>query len=277
MSFQDECRRLLCANGALRTSTGCKLFTTTWYKYGYIIHVLLTPVSDDLLPKVAFEAISEKKKRNVKKWFDSKGIPVDNLVMYAEMVNKQNISYMRHLNIILGSERYPIAANETLKTIESAMLKQWSITVNKKIYLYHVNFDKYETYIQNGNIQRWNFFASQLTVALPEDILPKVYELVFSYAKIINFHINKLYFYEQVDLLDGEWIGDYQGLWLNLTGRENETFLGDAEFNSELGPDGKWNIQICVDDFINSGPAAKSLADRLVSRLYFIVFITNKI
>ena len=52
-----------------------------------------------------------------------------------------------------------------------------------------------------------------------------------------------------------EWIVEYQGLWLNLTGRENETFLGDAEFDSELEPDGKWNIQICVDDFINSGPA----------------------
>ena len=84
-----------------------------------------------------------------------------------------------------------------------------------------------------------------------------------------------MYFCDKVNLVHGEWISGYQGIWLNLTGRENETFLGDAEFNSDSGHDGEWNIQICVDDFINQGPTAKSSADRLLFRLYFIVLITT--
>ena len=250
------------------------MFATTWYKSGFLLHLVLTPVSDNDLPsKTAFEALSPKKKRNVKKWLDTKGIPVDSFDMRAEMVNKQNISYMRRLNILTGSPQYPVKASETINIIESAMQKQWSINLNKKLYFYKVNFDKYELYIQNGYKPRTLMLAPNSTVNIIEGILPKLYTSVFSDTKMIHFFINKMYFCEKVNLVHGEWISGYQGIWLNLTGRENETFLGDAEFNYDLGPDGEWNIQICVDDFINPGPAAKSLADRLVSRLYFIVLI----
>ena len=63
------------------------------------------------------------------------------------------------------------------------------------------------------------------------------------------FFITNMYFCEQVELLPGEWIPDYQGIRLNVMGKGNDAYLGDAEINYRQKTDGTWQVHICVEDF----------------------------
>ena len=70
---------------------------------------------------------------------------------------------------------------------------------------------------------------------------------------------NKTFFCETVELLHEEWVGSYQGIWLNLTGSGNDSFLGDAEIYVERDENDNWEVQICVQDFLSSFEATTSL------------------
>ena len=262
---------MICPNGHIRTPDGCRLFATTWYKSGFLLHVLLTPSSDVLLPKAAFDALPEPKKRKFNKWLDVKEIPVNSIKLCAELVSKQNISYMRRLNILLGFQKFPIEAQEILKIVESALAKQWSINIDKETYNYNVALDKYLNFIDDGTKQRRTILHPSGIKSSVEKTMRKTYVAVYKNIKMISFYITKMYFCKQVDLFPGEWIVDFQGLRLNLTGLGDEKFLGDGEFNYRMTQDKQWKIQICVDDFKNPRHTTNSPAEKIVSSLFIIL------
>ena len=259
---------MLCPNGHIRTPDGCSLFATTWYKSGFLLHVLLTPSSDVLLPKATFDALPENKKRKFNKWLDVKGIPVNSIQLFAELVSKQNISYVRRLNILLGFYKFPIEAQEILKIVESALAKQWSINIDKETYIYNVALDKYLNFIEEGTQQRRTILHPSGNKSSVEKTMRKTYVAVYLNFKMISFFITKMYFCQQVDLFPGEWIVDFQGLRLNLTRLGDEKFLGDGEFNYRMTQDKEWKIQICVDDFKNPRYTTNSSAEIIASSLF---------
>ena len=234
------------------------------------MHVILKPVLN-LLPLAAFEALPNDRKYNVKSWLKSNRFKVDSIEIHAETVIKQNVTYLGSLNTILGTTMYPLEASKLLKTVKSAMSKSWEIDIGGKKYEYMVQFDKYLTFIQNGQIKRKDIFGRMKT-ELEENFLPNIYDhYLFDFVKLIFFYINELYFCEQVDLLPDEWIADYQGIRLNLSGTGDGKFLGDAQFNYQLGADGEWKVQICVDEFV----AKSGAAIRFISRYFSTVLIMN--
>ena len=262
---------MLCPNGHIRTPDGCSLFATTWYKSGFLLYVLLTPSSDVLLPKAAFDALPETKKRKFNKWLDVKEIPVNSIKLCAELVSKQNISYMRRLNILLGFQKFPIEAQEILKIVESALAKQWSINIDKETYNYNVALDKYLNFIDDGTKQRRTILHPSGNKSSVEKTMRKTSVAVYKNIKMISFYITKMYFCKQVDLFPGEWIVDFQGLRLNLTGLGDERFLGDGEFNYRMTQDKEWKIQICVDDFKNPRYTTNSSAEIMAPSLFMIL------
>ena len=183
----------------------------------------------------------------MKQWLDSKRIQVDSIVMSAELEAIQNVSYIRGLNMIIGQKvNTPLDSADLLETVQSSLKMRWRIKVDDNKYYFDVKFDKYLYFVQDGLSRRVHL----LNKVNFSSIQPKRYDDIYVNRKPIPpLYITQMFFCELVTLLSDEWIPDYQGLWLNLTGTGNGTFLGDAEFNLRKTADGTWQVQICVEDF----------------------------
>ena len=172
---------------------------------------------------------------------------MDSIDVSAELEDKHNVSYIRSLNMIIGEKiNTPLDSANLLETVKGSLKRRWRITQDGKKYYFAVQFDQYLYFIQNGRMRRTHVLAkTNLSV-----LQPKRYEYIYENKKMIPpFYITKLFFCEQVTLMSEEWIPDYQGLRLNLTGTGNGSFLGDAEFNLRYKSDGTWQVKICLEDF----------------------------
>ena len=240
MLFQDECREMLCQNGAIKTPDGCKQFTINWDNARYILSVLLTPLNK-WIPLQQFANLRGNFNQNYKKTFKSNGIPLDTFKLYINATEKGNVSFVETLHLILGDKHFSGKMKEVLDLIRSAMSKTWNIRLDK-LYVFDAAFGKtlhiygieYETYIDNQPN------ASSKTQQL-------VYFKEFQRSYKSGLYLNKLYFCKQVELLPGEWIKlDRDEVQLNLT-EGNGKILGDAEY-IYTGDDLE-RMRICVDDF----------------------------
>ena len=172
---------------------------------------------------------------------------MDSIELSAELEDKHNVSYIQSLNMIIGEKMStPLDSANLLESVRSSLVTQWRIKVDGKKYYFSVQFDRYLYFVQDGRMKRTHILEITNLSALQ----PKRYENIYEDRKpILPFYITKLFFCEQVTLLSEEWIPDYQGLRLNLTGTGNGSFLGDAEFNLRYKSDGTWQVQICLEDF----------------------------
>ena len=276
--FQDECRQLICPYGAIRTPDGCKLFAKTWFVPGYEIHVIITPVSEHKIPLEEFNKVTEREP-NMNNWLDTKGLDINHLIMYAEEAVQDNITLLGVMNIRLGSDKFPLNAQKLLKAIEKSISRQWVITLDKTVYTYEVEFDIYKKFVQNGNDyrKRWAGTDPQLSSgSISESYkLPKVYTSVLFHTKIIGLQISKMYFCEKVELFEIEWSGAYSGVWLNLTGSGNDTFLGDGEFSYEDDFYGTKvvKVEICADDFLAQFGSRMNAANLCGYTRYLFLFL----
>ena len=272
---QNTCRVISCPNGAIRTSHGCTLYAKAWYKQGYLVHLIMTPTSDNYIRLDAFRRVIDGREPKMKQWLDSKGIKVDSIRVYADLMVVHNVSYMRTLNVIVGEEaKHSLIPADVLKTIQSSLNERWRIKVDDLKYYFNVAFDIYGYYVQNGNFLRVNRLNPvDKTESTP---LPKVYDYIYEYVQPIPpFYITKMFFCEQVTLLPEEWRSDYQGIWLNLTGTGNGSYLGDAEFNLHRKADGTWQVQICVEDFKSElAKIATSVANLIRHRISCLVLLS---
>ena len=208
----------------------------------------------------------------MKQWLDSKRIQVDSIVMSAELEAIQNVSYIRGLNMIIGQKvNTPLDSADLLETVQSSLKMRWRIKVDDKKYFFDVKFDKYLYFVQDGLSRRVHL----LNKVNFSSIQPKRYDTIYVNRKPIPpLYITQMFFCELVTLLSDEWIPDYQGLWLNLTGTGNGTFLGDAEFNLRKTADSTWQVQICVEDFKSElANTVKSFANILSQRKSCLLFL----
>ena len=270
-----ECRPLICPNGAIRTPDGCKLFTKTWFLRGYEIHVILTPETGKSIPLAEFHNTTEGV-QNINDWLDTKGLDIDSLIMYAEdATGADNLTSIGVINMRLGSDMYPINAQKLLKAIRKSMSKQWIITIDKNEYTYNVAFDIYDSYIQTGMKRRRRWFPTESLTLTEPFVLPKVYTFVFANAKLVQLKISKMYFCEKIELHEKEWVAAYSGIWLNLTGSGNDSFLGIGEFSHEISIDGATvvKMEICADDFLAQFGSSKNKAHSFGYKIYQILFL----
>ena len=273
--FQEECRQLICPNGAIRTPGGCKLFAKTLYVPGFEIHVIMTPVSEQSIPLAEFSELIDSVPE-IDDWLDTNGLHINHLIMYAEEETaNDNTTFLGVLNMILGSNKYPLNVQQVLKAIEKALSKVWVITLDKTVYTYKVQFDKYETFVQTGSNARKKWFGRSSAPEPEPFMLPKVYTPVLYETKVVGPTINKLYFCEKVKLLEKEWSGAYDGLWLNVTGSGNGTFLGDGEFVYEKDFFGTNDakVEICADDFLSQFVSPKNTAHSFGYNTYLFWFL----
>ena len=101
----------------------------------------MTPVSELSIPLTEFNKLTERV-HNINNWLDTKGLDINHLIMYAEETEVDNITLLGVMNMRLGSDKYPLNAQKMLKTIETLVSKEWTITLNKIVYPYKVQFDK---------------------------------------------------------------------------------------------------------------------------------------
>ena len=242
---------------------------------GYEIHVILTPAIGKFIPLVEFHKATERV-QNINDWLDTKGLDINSLIMYAEdATGADNLTSIGVINMRLGSDQYPINAQKLLKSIENSMSKQWIITIDKTEYTYNVAFDIYDSYIQNGINYRRRWFKTNLLALTEPFILPKVYTMVTVYQKLVQLKISKMYFCEKIELHEMEWVAAYSGIWLNLTGSGNDSFLGNGEFSHEIGIDGASvvKMEICVDDFLAQFGSSKNKAHSFGYTMYQILVL----
>ena len=275
--FQEDCRDLICPNGAIRTPDGCKLFAKTWHVSGYEIHVIMTPVSELFIPLTEFNNLTERV-HNINDWLDTKGLDINHLIMYAEETEMDNKTLLGAMNMRLGSDKYPLNAQEMLKTIETSVSKEWSITLNKIVYPYKVQFDKYETFVQTGSVNKDKWYGedpSPSSAMAESFMLPKVYTLVLYIRRMTGLNINKMFYCEKIELLENEWSGAFDGIWLNVTGSGNDTFFGDGEFFYEKDVFGTKvvTVQICLDDFMSQFVSDKNTAPSLDHSIYVFLYL----
>ena len=271
-NFQEVCRQLLCPNGAIRAPNGCKLFAKTWYVSGYEIHVIMTPTSERLIPLTEFNEHTQNEE-NTNDWLDTKGLDINHMIMYAEETVVNNITFLKRINMKLGSNMYPLNAPQLLKAIERSLSTQWVITINESAYTYTIGFDKYETLVENGKVARMGWVGTNSDTSHEPFLLPKIYTMILSRAKLVGLHINNMYFCEKIELQEEEWIGGFSGIWLNVTGDGNDTFLGDAEYSDEQDLNGI-RIQICADDFLSQFVSKVSRAHLLRYTTCLVIFLT---
>ena len=124
------------------------MYAQTWYAHGYQLHVLLTPKLGQFVPVAEFKKLESE--WNINAWLDTKGFKINHIIVHAELVTINNITYMREINLLLGKDIYPLNAPTLLQSIKMSLTRQWVITVNKTKYLYTAQFEKYVSYIQNG-------------------------------------------------------------------------------------------------------------------------------
>ena len=248
------------------------MYTNVWFKKGFLIHIILPPVSDHYIPLDTFKhAIVEDEKAILSQWLDSKGFRIDSIRIDAELVTVLDATYMRSLNMIIGQVKYPLYSSKVLNTVKRTLETKWVILVNGTKYYYNLELDKYAYYIQNGVLSRNALFENGSENSPQPLPLPMFYEPIYHFEKVMPvFFITKMYFCEQVELLPEEWIPDYQGIRLNVTGKGNDAYLGDAEINYRQKTDGTWQVHICVEDFksqfssteVNSGkPLGRNISN----------------
>ena len=275
--FQEVCRQLLCPNGAIRTPQGCKLFAKIWYVSGYQIHVTMTPTSERLIPLPEFNEHTQNE-QDIDDWLDTNGLKVNHILMWAEETEVNNVTFLKRMNVKLGSSIYPLNAPKLLKAIDKSLSRQWKITLNESVYTYVVRFDKYITFVQTGDGTRKKWIGTDTRLLTDRShepfVLPKVYTLILAQTKLIGFEIYKLYFCEKIELYEEEWTGGFSGLWLNLTGSGNDTFLGDGEYLFEQNGSKDIRIQICADDFLSQFASKVNSAQLFLYTPYLVYYLT---
>ena len=225
------------------------MYASNWFHRGYRIHVEMRPKSKDLPTLDSLHNLSKKQMRNVARWFDTKGIPVEHFQLYVESVNVSHSLYVNRLNVFLGEEEEKLNATDTLRLIKNSMSRNWKLVLNGKRYFYGVRFDKYKTFVPDGIKRRALKFG--VTGILEKTTPKKIYDFQrnLSQDKFIEFSINKMFFCEQVELSDTEWVGLAEEIQLNITGNGTEKVLGDAEYGFSVDRDGNTKARICVEDF----------------------------
>ena len=242
----------------------------------------MSPFSKERLPLSAFNNLTPKQKRNIKSWFDSKGILLDFFKLYTEIVKINNISYTGKLNLIAGREETIINASKTLSTIRLALSQRWEIRLNGKKFLYDVKLDNFSSFVFDGTQRRGSpslFNKTDLSNAEAESVPPpQRYHLVVDRISPRNndFFITQMFLCKQVKLLPEEWVGLWrEEIQLNLAGNGSGKILGDGQFSVFESQDRKLGVSICVEDFnplycYRGGTAAGS---RISFCIYWIVFM----
>ena len=241
----------------MRTKKGCELFISKWHTPGYKVRVALTPVGNELIKLSAFTRLTKRQTRNCSLWMDSSGIPLEHFILHVKTLERNNVSYAKHLDLETGSKSGPVEAKKTLDLVRSALPKTWKIHLDKTTYFYQARFhrlrflDPTSDFVEYSDFIKGHEPNSEKRMVWFEDLF-RMYEGHFS--------INKLHYCEQVQLYPGEWTSVLykQGaatieleIKLNLTGSNDEKILGYGEYNilrSRADDDNK-KIRICVQDF----------------------------
>ena len=244
---------------------------------GYEIHVIMTPVSELSIPLTEFNQLTERV-HNINDWLDTKGLDINHLIMYAEETEVDNITLLGVMNMRLGSDKYPLNAQKMLKTIEKSVSKEWTITLNKVVYPYKVQFDKYETFVQTGSDYKDKWYGedpSPSSARVESFLLPKVYTLVLFIQRMTGLNINKMFYCKKIELFENEWSGAFEGIWLNVTGSGNDTFFRDGEFFYEKDVFGTKDarVQICADDFMSQFVSDKNTAHSFGHSIYVFLYL----
>ena len=224
----------------------------------------MTPASGHSIPLAEFNKVTERE-HNINDWLDTKGLDINHLVLYAEQTEVDNITMLGAMNVRLGSDKYPLNAQKLIKTIEKSLSTEWAITIDNAVYTYKVQFDKYKWFVQTGTEYRNEWYGNDPlpSSAMAESfMLPKVYTLVLYIRGMAGLIISKMFYCEKIELHEEEWSGAFGGIWLNLTGSGNDTFIGDGEFFYEednFGTNGM-TVQICADDFLSQFASTKNTA-----------------
>lgn len=228
----------------MRRDDDCDVFVQAWQTNGYKVHVILTPLNeDDLIPLSAFANLRDNQKRNRKLWFDSAGIPLDQFVFYASVVEKENVSFAKTLDVIIGNRRGPVLVKPVLDLVDSAMKKTWKIRLDKT-YEFTATFSRYA---QRDFSKSYTNYDNYLKDP-PENLLVS-FGMSFGYIGAVP--ITKTLFCEQVELKRHEWeINNLDNVVLNLTTEEEGTKeLASGEFHRLFLDHGEEVVRICVDDF----------------------------
>ena len=249
----------------------------------------MTPTMDDLLPMSLLQSMARDKSKRLDSWFQSRGIPLEYFHLYAEAITNKNSSFARKIIARVGKINAPVMIDNVLNKIQKALSEEWQIMSHDQVYSYSVNIDKFKTYVIDGLHERFNEvdeIERQEEVSSEQVVKEKIYEeIIFRkehkafYASPL-IHLTKMNFCEKVHLERSEWIGLYQEIRLNLTGSNDESVLGDSEYNIYSDDQGKAAVAICVNDFNplysnkmspNIGSANRSISKSVacVYTLYF--------
>lgn len=202
-----------------------------------------------MIPVTTLWDVARIQQRNRKLWFDSAGIPIDNFALHANLVEQNNVSYVKRLVVMLGSRHGPINANETLHVIALAMSRNWALRLEKnKVYMYQAVFAKYKkiSIPQSYSYRKLEDYQRRQNSSQEENLWLEIMNLLYFGA----LSINKLYFCEQVELTPGEWktLEAMRDIKLNLTSASDEKVLGSAQFKLINTSEGQ-RVWICVEDF----------------------------
>ena len=214
----------MCPNGFYRVKQRCMPISTQWLASTYFVQLILTPVDSgvpNMLPWSYITSLSPEERSSPEIWLSSHIAPLYHFQIYGRREEKSNVSYVKDLLVRVGRKRSPLNVAIETTVIRDALNQPWMIKLKGKEFTYDAEFYRYANFIPNGLLLGTNIFIdhnrSISDVEEQEGPPPAVYEeLDLSYTDIPDTVLKKTHFCERVRLLQSEWSGRLQDLYLNL-------------------------------------------------------------
>ena len=225
---------------------------------GYNVKLLLTPISDELLPLSYLETLTTEQKREPTSWFESQGAPVDYFDVVVKKVSIENTLHVENLIVRLGKNKHPIKLGKEIKLLQETMKRPWAIALNGTVFEFTVRFYRYAWFLPLKNWQRTNVLMDLTHNKTSAGIYvneKEAYDEVSitdrTRAVTKPFTLKKTNFCNRVRLDRSEWIEGFQEIRLNTSEAvfDSNKTLGDSEFDIFLDEHGEPTVEICVDDF----------------------------
>ena len=225
---------------------------------GYNVQLLLTPISDELLPLSYLETLTAEQKQEPTTWFESQGAPLDYFDLIVKKVSIENTLHVENFIVSLGKNKHQINFGKEIKLLHEAMKRPWAIALNGTVFEFTVRFYRHARFLPLKGWRRTNVLMelthnkTRAGVNVKEKEAYDVVSITDENRAVTNpFFLKKTNFCNRVRLDRSEWIAGFQEIRLNTREAvfDNNKTLGDSEFDIFLGEDGVPTVEICVDDF----------------------------
>ena len=225
---------------------------------GYNVQLLLTPISDELLPLSYLETLTAEQKQEPTTWFKSQGAPLDYFDVLVKKVSIENTLHVEKLIVRLGKNKHPINLGKEIKLLHEAMTRPWAIALNGTVFEFTVRFYRYAWFLPLKGWQLTNvlmdFTHNKTSAGVPvkkREVFEQLSITDSTRAVTKPFTLKKTNFCNRVRLARSEWIAGFQEIRLNTSEAvlDSNKTLGDSQFDIFLDDQGEPTVEICVDDF----------------------------